>query len=143
MINVYDGDTIMAYGQDITIKVRLFAIDAPELTVKFGQPEQPFSKQAKEFLAELILKKEVDIHGYGLDPYNHILGIIYVDGKNVNLEMIKAGLAEISRSRSAGNDIMLYRRAEIEAQAASKGIWSVRKYYISPKEWRMKHGQQP
>jgi endonuclease YncB( thermonuclease family) len=33
---VYDGDTIKAEGHDITIKVRLVGIDAPETSKKKG-----------------------------------------------------------------------------------------------------------
>ena len=31
--------------------------------------------------------------GYGLGPINCILGVIYVNDKNINLEMVRAGLA--------------------------------------------------
>jgi endonuclease YncB( thermonuclease family) len=37
----------------------------------------------------LILNKAVDIQGYGLGRYNRILGVIYLDGNNINLEMVK------------------------------------------------------
>jgi len=139
VIRIYDGDTLTAYGHDMEIKVRLLGIDAPELSVKFGQPEQPFSKEAKTFLEELILNKQVDINGFGLDASNRVLGVITVDGINVNLEMVKAGLAEVCRNRSTGNNIVLYRRAEADAQNAKRGMWSLGKYYVSPKDWRKKH----
>ena len=51
-------------------------------------------QKAKKYLTGLILNKVVDIKEYGLDPYNRILGVIYMDGKNINLEMVRAGLAE-------------------------------------------------
>lgn len=139
VIRVYDGDTLTAYGHDVEVKVRLLGIDAPELSVGFGQPDQPFSNEAKAFLVELILNKNVDINGFGLDDSNRILGVISVNGMNVNLEMIKAGLAEVCRNRSAGSDIVLYRRAEADAQKAKRGMWSLEKYYVSPKDWRRKH----
>ena len=141
VIRIYDGDTLMAYGQDVEIKVRLMGIDAPELSESLGQPEQPFGKEAKEFLSGLILNKQVDINGFGLDTSNRVLGVITINGINVNLEMVKAGLAEVCRERSAGNDIVLYRWAEADAQKAERGIWSLRKYYISPQDWRRKHAQ--
>jgi len=43
----------------------------------------------------LILNKVVDIRGYGLDRYNRILGVIYLNSKNIDLEIIRAGLAEV------------------------------------------------
>ena len=97
VIRVYDGDTIKAEGYDIEIKVRLVGIDAPEISRKKRQPGQPYSQQAKKYLADLVLNKIVDIKGYGLDRYNRILGVIYLYPRNINLEMVKAGLAEVYR----------------------------------------------
>ena len=97
---VSDGDTVTAKGHDITIKIRLVGIDAPETSKGKRKPGQPYSQKAKKYLAGLVLNKTVDIKGYGLGPYNRILGVIYLDGKNINLEMVKAGLAEVYRGRA-------------------------------------------
>lgn len=96
---VYDGDTIIAKGHDIKIKVRLAAIDAPEISRNNKVPEQPFSDKSKNYLSTLILNKTVYIKGYDLDYYNRVLGVIFLDGKNINLEMVKQGLAEVYRGR--------------------------------------------
>jgi endonuclease YncB( thermonuclease family) len=140
---VYDGDTIKAQGHDIEIKVRLVGIDAPETSRKKRETGQPYSQQSKKHLAGLILNKTVDIKGYGLDGYSRILGVIYLDGKNINLEMIQEGLAEGYRGRPPhGFDPALYRNAEREARAAKRGMWSQGNKYISPKDWRkMKKGK--
>ncbi len=47
----------------------------------------------------MVLYKTVDIKGYGLDRYGRILGVVFVDGKNVNLELVKSGLAEVYRGK--------------------------------------------
>ena len=86
------------------------------------------------------MNKVVDIKGYGLDRYNRILGVIYLKGKIVNLEMVKAGLAEVYRGKPPkGFDSTPYRQAETEARAAKKGMWSQGDKYISPREWRSMH----
>jgi endonuclease YncB( thermonuclease family) len=134
---VYDGDTIKAQGYDIEIKVRLVGIDAPETSRKKRDPGQPYSQQSKKYLAGLLLNKTVDIKGYGLDGYSRILGVIYLDGKNINIEMVRAGLAEAYRGRPPhGFDPAPYRNAEREARAAKMGMWSLGNKYISPKDWR-------
>jgi micrococcal nuclease len=134
---VYDDDRIKAEGHDIEIKVRLVGIDAPETSRKKREPGQPYSQQAKKYLAELVLNKTVDIKGYGLDRYSRILGVIYLDGKNINLEMIKAGLAEVYHGLAPkGLNLSPYWQAEKEAREAKKGMWSQGDKYISPKEWR-------
>ena len=95
VIRVVDGDTVKAEGYDIEIKVRLLGIDAPETSKSKRDPGQSYSQQAKKHLAGLILNKVVEIKGYGLGPYNRILGVIYLNDKNINLEMVRAGLAEV------------------------------------------------
>ena len=79
----------------------------------------------------------VDIKGYGLDGYSRILGVIYLEGKNINLEMIKAGLAEVYRGLAPKKfPLTPYWQAEKEAREAKMGMWSQGDKYISPKEWR-------
>ena len=63
-----------------------------------------------------------------------MLGIIYVDGLNINLEMVKKGYAEVYRGRHKF-DIRPFWAAEKEAKAKKLKIWS-QDNYISPKEWR-------
>jgi len=64
-----------------------------------------------------------------------------MDGKNVNLEMVQAGLAEVYRGKPAsGLDMEPYWKAEGEAKAAQRGIWVLEDKYVSPREWRRMHG---
>ncbi len=134
---VTDGDTLKAAGHDIEITVRLVGIDAPERGRKKNDPGQPFSTKATKFLAGLVLNKTVEIKGYGLDRYNRVLGVVFVDGTNVNLEMVKVGLAEVYRGKPAkGLDLDPYWKAEEEAKKAKRGMWALGDKYISPREWR-------
>ena len=137
---VHDGDTIKAEGHDIEIKVRLVGIDAPEKSKKKRDPGQPYSQQATKHLAGLILNKVVDIKGYGTDQYGRVLGVIFLDGKNINLEMVKAGLAEVYRGLAPHKfDLSPYWHAEKEARDSKKAMWVQGEKYISPKDWRMMH----
>ena len=64
----------------------------------------------------------------------------YVNGKNVNLEMVKAGLAEVYRGRPAkGFDNEPYQKAEDAARRAGRGMWSLEDKYVSPMDWRKIH----
>ena len=91
-------------------------------------------------LASLVLNKPVDIVSYGTDRYGRTLGVVYVDGRDVNLEMVRAGLAEVYRGRPAkGFDNEPYQKAEDAARRAGVGMWSLGDKYISPKEWRKEH----
>lgn len=134
---VYDGDTVRAVGHDIEIQVRLVGIDAPETGGRKREPGQPFSIQARKHLASLVLNKEVDVKGYGLDRYNRVLGVILQDGRNVNLEMVRAGFTEVYRGKLPhGFDLEPYLKAESEAKREGRGMWTQGARYVSPKEWR-------
>lgn len=137
VVRVYDGDTLKAVGHDIEITVRLVGIDAPETSKKKREPGQPYSQKATKYLTDLVLYKIVDVKGYGTGRYGRILGIVFVNGKDANLEMVKAGLAEVYRGKPAkGLDLDAYWAAEEEAKQAEIGMWSLGGKYISPREWR-------
>jgi micrococcal nuclease len=134
---VTDGDTIAVVTDGQKHTIRLVGIDAPEKSHGKNQPGQPFSQTSTKHLASLVLNKPVDIVSYGTDRYGRTLGVVYVDGKDVNLEMVRAGLAEVYRGRPApGFDNELYQKAEDAARRAGVGMWSLGDKYISPKEWR-------
>ena len=134
---VTDGDTVKVAGNGEKMTIRLVGIDAPETSKKKNEPGQPFSQKSTKHLAGLVLNKSVEIKSYGTDRYGRTLGVIFVGEKNVNLEMVKAGLAEVYRGRPAnGLDIKSYWNAEAEAKKAGIGMWSLGAKYISPKEWR-------
>jgi len=119
------------------MKVRLAGIDTPETSKSKRDPGQPFSQHAKKYLAGLILNKAVEIKYYGLDRYYRVLGVIFLEGKNINLEMVRAGLAEVYRGKPPkGFDSKPYLQAEAEAKETQKGMWSLGDKYVSPMEWR-------
>lgn len=122
------------------IKARLAGIDVPETTKSKRDPGQPFSQQAKKYLAGLILNKVVDIKGYSLDPFDCVFGVIYLNGKNINLEMVRAGLAEVYWGKPVqGLDLKPFWQAEKEAREAKRGMWIQGEKYIGPRDWRRMH----
>jgi endonuclease YncB( thermonuclease family) len=134
---VVDGDTIQVDNNGNQLIIRLVGIDAPELPKKKNLPGQPFCVKAKEYLVNLILNKVVDIKFYGKNQNGRLLGEVFVDEININLEMIYAGLAEVYRGKPARNlDIAIYRNAERKAKGSMQGIWVLRDQYFSPWDWR-------
>ncbi len=133
---VFDGDTIEVQGEDLEIRIRLVAIDAPE-TGGGRQNGQPYSRRAKNRLTELVRGKKVRLKQYGTGGYNRILAEVFCRGENINLTMIRQGLAEVYRGRFPDNlNISAYKNAEKEARQKRKGIWSQGSSYKSPKIWR-------
>jgi len=89
------------------------------------------------------LNKEVKIVLYGTegDPSgtgeeHRSLGVVYVDGKNVNLEMLKMGLAQVDLKHPfPGFDLNPYLETEKEARDADLGIWSLGDCHVNPWDW--------
>lgn len=134
---VIDGDTLVVQKGSVKLTIRLVAIDAPETSKKKHKPGQPFSQQSAKLLAKLALSRSVDVKSYGADRYGRVLGEVFADGNIVNLEMVKAGLAEVYRGTPAsGQDVGPYWRAEEEARKAGRGMWQLGDKYVSPREWR-------
>ena len=134
---VNDGDTITFINNSSKYRINLIGIDAPEIPMCENQPEQPFSRKSAEYLARIVLNKKVKIVFvlYGTEKYNRTFGAVSVAGKNVNLEMIKAGLAEVDRERQfPGFDLKPYLDAEKAARNAGRGMWSLGDRYMSPRE---------
>jgi micrococcal nuclease len=139
---VIDGDTFIVYHGSVKITVRLVGIDAPENSNNKHRDGQPFSRQSTQHLAGLVLNKTVDVKSYVADRNGRILGEIFLlHGENVNIEMIKVGLAEVYRGKAAsGLDMELYWKAEDDAKASKRRMWVQEDKYVSPREWRIMHG---
>jgi len=87
VVGVSDGDTITVLdGQQRQYKVRLLGIDAPE-------SNQDFGSRAKQSLSDLVFGKTVTVTSEAKDMYGRVLGDVTVDGKNVNLEQVRRGMA--------------------------------------------------
>jgi endonuclease YncB( thermonuclease family) len=137
VIRVTDGDTIQVKAGGITTTVRLVGIDAPEVSHSKNQPGQPFGNAATKYLAAMVLNKTVEIKSYGPDRYGRTLAEVVLGNRNINIEMIQAGLSEGYRGKPAsGLDLVPYRKAEEEAKTAKRGMWVLGEKYISPRDWR-------
>ena len=137
VIRVYDGDTIAFVENGKRIRVHLVGIDSPETPKGKNKPGQPFNQKSKKYLSWLILNETVEIKSYGIDSYGRIMGVVYNEGENINLEMVKEGFAEVYRGRLPDDfDLAPYKSAEMEAREVKKGIWIQGEKYISPFVWR-------
>jgi micrococcal nuclease len=136
---IFDGDTIRVEGFGLEFTIRLVGIDTPELGKK-GQKSQPYGQLAKQELTRRIHNKEISLKQYGTGGYNRVLAEIFVDAANVNLEMIRAGLAEVYRGKQPnGFDATDYLQAEKSAKHSLKGMWAQGTGYKSPRQWRRQH----
>jgi len=137
VMRIVDGDTFTASADGRLLTVRMAAIDAPETSKSGHDPGQPYARKAWSHLADMILHHEVEIRRHGADRYGRVLAEVFRDGRNVNLEMVSCGLAEVYRGRPAsGLDMDSYRRAEADARLHRREMWALGEQYVSPLSWR-------
>ena len=120
-------------GKDLkerTIQIRLAGVDAPEMA-HFGRPEQPWAKEALEWLTEYLLNRRVRAYVYKRDQYDRAVATVYVRKgllrRDVGLQMIKKGLATVYEAKTGAEFGALeevYRKAEWWAKARRKGMWA-------------------
>lgn len=126
VVGVHDGDTLTGLDESKTqFKVRLDAIDAPELG-------QPFGQAAKKALSEKVFGKDVVVIAKTRDKYGRTVGHVLIDGRDVNLEMLEQGMAW--HYTKYDKNVRLS-RAEGEARAAQRGLWQDRDP-VPPWDWR-------
>ncbi|KAA1069099.1 putative endonuclease lcl3 [Puccinia graminis f. sp. tritici] len=134
--------------KDMTIHIRLAGVDAPELA-HFGNPAQPFSREALDFLTGLVNQRKVAVDLLSKDRYNRIVGMAFVRRwkylpftQNVSLAMVQKGLATVYRSAGAeyGRYASQLERAEVVAKRKKLGIWSLNSIeFESPRDYKLKH----
>lgn len=117
VVGVSDGDTIKVMHNGKAEKIRLYGIDCPE-------KGQAFGSRAKQFTSEMVFEKEVTVKDYGLDnkKFKRTLGeIVLPDGRVVNGELLKAGLAWWYRKYVPNRADLA--ALEQEARQAKLGLW--------------------
>ena len=122
---IIDGDTVHASLEGKTYKLRLTEIDAPER-------DQPFGRQSKVFLRELLKDGEFDADISGKDQYGRYLARLYDNGVDINRKMVNEGMAWVYDFYVT--DKTFYKNQQ-SAQQEKKGIWSKR-FPAPPWEWR-------
>lgn len=125
---VRDGDTLtIKTKRDRLYKVRLADIDAPETG-------QPFGKPARRLATDLALKKTVRVNYTFKDKYGRLIGDVFLpDGKLLNEEMLKAGLAWHYRVKHPHSSFL--ENLEYKAWQKKLGLW-VQDAPIPPWEFR-------
>ena len=86
----YDGDTCRTSRGE---KIRLACIDTPELRGKRADPVH--AKAARDYLRNLVVERNVGIRRITTDRYGRTVAELFVDGSNVQQQLVASGHAEI------------------------------------------------
>jgi endonuclease YncB( thermonuclease family) len=130
-----DGDTLRSGD----IEVRLYGIDAPELDQTCAGPDQkewPCGRMAQGKLKSLIGRYAVDCTPRAKDRFGRVVAVCRTSKvPDLGEALVREGLAINLGGGERGEGP--YVDAEIEAQAAKRGIWQGA--LEQPWEWREQH----
>ena len=139
---ISDGDTIhITTPEQTKLKVRLYGIDAPETpkinrqTGHVHQPGQPFGEESWKALKDKIMGKQVKLEILDIDKYRRMVGMVWLNERNINLEMVREGYAEAFVEYLKPPNKTEFLKAEQEARAGGKNIWSLPEHE-RPREYR-------
>ena len=132
VVGVSDGDTITVLdAQKVTHKIRLSGIDAPEKAQAFGE-------RAKQQLSDWVFQESVRVIHDKTDRYGRIVGKVTLNGEDVNIQMIHAGLAwhyKAYEDEQPAVDRVTYPLAELNARRKAIGLWGDAEP-LPPWDWR-------
>ena len=115
---VIDGDTVELFNGTV---LRYTGITAPE-------EGESFADEATKLNKELVEGKEIKLEydNYTSDKFGRILAYAIVDGKNVSVELVQKGMAELVIYQKRKPFIYQTQLLEAQEQAKQKklGIWS-------------------
>jgi micrococcal nuclease len=97
---VVDGDTLdamvdLGFSVWIECRIHLHGIDAPETRTKNLEEKQAGLKTKKALMAIMDdCDNKFILKSHGVGKYGRCLGVVFIDGENINKRLIKEGLAK-------------------------------------------------
>lgn len=126
VLKVVDGDTIWVRIDGENEKIRFVGIDTPETKKEFT-PVECYADEAEERLKALLKRKKVALlknkKGDNRDKYGRLLRYVFVDGKDIDAQLIEEGYAFAFR-RYPHDRMDFYIEKEAQAKAAKRGMWN-------------------
>jgi endonuclease YncB( thermonuclease family) len=121
VVGISDGDTLTVLDAERRQhKIRLAGIDAPEKRQAWGQ-------RAQQFLGERVFQRMVRVEVSKKDRYGREIDKVLLDGEDINLELVRAGLAWHYRAyerEQPPDERGQYAEAELQARERRQGLWS-------------------
>jgi len=146
VIRVVDGDTIVIRYNGKYEKVRLLCVNTPESVHPDKKQNIPMGKVASKYTQKKLTGKYVKLE-FEIKKlrgnYGRLLAYVFVDGKNLNLDLVRQGLSPYytKYGKSEKYDAE-FRAAEKQARKEKLNIWGdpelTEKYLRLKSKW----GQQ-
>ena len=112
-----------------SLEVRLLGVVLPEPPrtgpTGIAVGGQPFGAQAERYARDLLLEKQVSLDVYGKDRAGRRLAVVWLGEINVNLTLVKEGLAWVDPSLTGTNVRSGLEVAERQARVGKYGLWGL------------------
>lgn len=125
---VIDGDSIVVDSKGKSYEIRLWGVDAPE-------HDQPYGYKAKKHCSKLISGRNVRVEVKTRDGYNRLVGVVYLNRKNINEELVRQGSAWVYKKYCTTSICRRWQKLESSARRDRKGLWNTTSV-IAPWKWR-------
>ena len=141
---------MVQYGVQLTVvspdlgpmQVKLLGVELPEppRPGSAGEVEegQPFGKQAFAYLRDLALERQVQLVTYGKDRMGRLLSVVWLGDINLNVALVKEGLAWVDPSLTITAARAALDVAERQARVGKYGLWALPNPE-PPWEYRRRH----
>ncbi len=124
--SVHDGDTFTGINEaNEQVKIRLDAVDAPELS-------QPHGQASRKALGDKVFGTVVTVITKKHDRYGRTIGHVLIDKRDVNLELLEDGAVWHYEAYDHNKRL---REAEASARSSKKGLWRDANP-VAPWDWR-------
>ena len=134
VVKVLDGDSLRVARNGRIYEIRLYGIDTPE-------HRQPYANQARKMSKRLLLGKTVSVDPRDRDRYGRIVALVRSEGRLVNRELVKYGLAWVyphycRQYPLCGELTILQKRA----RKKRRGLWRDARP-VPPWVWKHRHSR--
>jgi endonuclease YncB( thermonuclease family) len=128
VVSIADGDTIRVLHNGKEEEIRLYGIDTPEIGQAFGQ-------RAKDLTSALVAGRKIEVQQKDIDSYGRTVGLVFVDGNNLNELIVKNGSAWVYQQHCRENFCSTWSKLQAKARDQKKGLWG-EAIIVPPWDWR-------
>lgn len=145
VVGVAEGDRITVNSFGTEIRVRLYGVAAPQTTkvdkfTGFYKAGQPFAEEAFRALSTKVLHQQVKVEIRRTvvlkeEQKQVAVAVVYLDGRNINLEMIAEGWGWAYPRLLSRFDHAHYFAAQRNARCKRNGLW-LQEHPLPPWEFK-------
>ncbi len=126
-VHLLSGESLILLSRDnVRHKIKLIGL-------KTEPPASPWGSAARRHLSMLVAGKPVTVQYQHRDKLGNILGRLVTGGLDINLRMIRDGLARHSPTHQSEQERNIYAATEQQARKAQLGLWKRQNQHRRPR----------